>query len=187
MDRNELINKLQGFKKVCSENGYIYDDITIDEAYPDVIPTSFIVNVVAKKSWLYSTLSEALDKLIDVLWNTVEKETRKSIFTLSIYTLDEMVNSERLRDREQAAINPDLTPEQIKKLFVDEKKSSVKEKIIRNIQTGSLTKQQILNFLATENSRIKSLLVDRYSGDEDFREIICADAELKFKFTQLTL
>ena len=187
MDRNELINKLQGFKKVCSENGYIYDDFTIDEAYPDVVPTSFIVNVVAKKSWLYSTVSEALDKLIDVLWNTAEKETRKSVFTLSIYTLDEMVNSERTRDREQVATNPDLTPEQIKKLFVDEKKSSVKQKIINNIQTGELTAQQIHNFLDAKVDTITKLLVTRYEGDKKFQDFVCryenedGIVDLKFK------
>ena len=187
MDREELINKLQVFKKTCSEKGYIYDELTFDEAYPDIVPTSFIVNVVAKKSWLYSTIGEALDKLIDVLWDTAEKKTRENVFTLSLYTLEEMVNSERLRDREQVATNPDLTSEQIKKLFVDEKKSSVKQKIIENIQTGCLTKQQILNLIATENSSIKSLLLARYSSDKDFNEFCLSDSELRLTFLSLEI
>ena len=153
MDREELITKLERFKEVCCENGYIYDDISFDEAYPDVVPTSFIVNVVAKNSWLYSTLGEALDKLITVLWNTAEKETRKNVFTLNLYTLDEMVHSERIRDREQIATNPDLTAEQIEILLHD-KKRSVQSKIINHLKTGVLSAQQIRSIFDAKNKQI---------------------------------
>jgi hypothetical protein len=186
MDREELINKLQVFKKTCSEKGYIYDELTFDEAYPDIVPTSFIVNVVAKKSWLYSTIGEALDKLIDVLWDTAEKKTRESVFTLSLYTLEEMVNSERLRDREQVATNPDLTSEQIEKLFRDPK-ISVKQKIINNIQTGELTEGQILRLLAINDKAINDLLNKRFSKDKDFSELVLSKAELKAKMVAIRL
>lgn len=185
MDREELINKLQVFKKTCSEKGYIYDQLTFDEAYPDIVPTSFIVNVIAKKSWLYSTIGEALDKLIDVLWDTAEKKTRESVFTLSLYTLEEMVNSERTRDREQVATNPDLTSEQIEKLLKD-REDSVNQKIINNIQTGELTEEQILRLLAINDKAINELLIKRYS-EEKFNEFVLSRPELKQKFLQLTL
>lgn len=149
MNKAELENELQEFEKVCYSEGYIYDALSFDEAYLGVVPTSFIVNVVAKKSWTYANFSKALDKLIEILWKTTEAKTRENIFTLSLYTIDEMVNSEKKRDWEQIATNPDLTPEQIKKLF------------------------------NTEDKNVIALFIKRYSEDSDFEKLILADSELK--------
>jgi hypothetical protein len=117
MDIKELTNNLKTFVENCSNDNYIYNELSFDEAYPDITPTSFIVNLVAKKSWEYPTIGQALDTLTDTLRVTIEPEIRRNIFTLSLYTIDEMVNSQKKRDWEQIATNPDLTPEQIKKLF----------------------------------------------------------------------
>ena len=90
MDKQELTGKLERFKKVCSENGYIEDKIDLEEAYPGMVPTSFIVNVLGKKDWLDKTYSgQALKQLIRVLWDTTDAQTRENIFTISIYGEDE--------------------------------------------------------------------------------------------------
>ncbi|SJM94477.1 hypothetical protein CRENPOLYSF2_400017 [Crenothrix polyspora] len=91
MDKNELIGKLQDFKQACYDKGYIENELYLQEAYPGVIPTSFIVNMIAKKQWLDRAVhrGKALDQLIDVLWETTEAKTRENIFTLSIYGEDE--------------------------------------------------------------------------------------------------
>lgn len=186
MNREELINKLQDFKKACSSEGYIYDELTFDEAYPGIVPTSYIVNVVARKSWLYTSLSKALDKLIDVLWATTEEKTRESVFTLSVYSLEEMVNSERTRDREQVATNPDLTAKQIEKLFNDPK-ISVRHKIINNIQSGELALQQIHNLLDVKNDVITAFLIKRYQNDKQFQNLVFQDDNLKLEFLKLAI
>jgi hypothetical protein len=187
MDREELINKLQVFKKTCSEKGYIYDELTFDEAYPDIVPTSFIVNVVAKKSWLYSTIGEALDKLIDVLWDTAEKKTRESVFTLSLYTLEEMVNSEKIRDREQAATNPDLTLEQIEKLRVDKENSVSNRVAITHIKASELTNKELHRIFDTNDDSIIALLNKRFSEDKDFSELVLSKEELKAKMVAIKI
>jgi len=186
MDIEELKNNLKTFMNNCSHENYIYNELTFDEAYPDITPTSFIVNLVAKKSWKYSTIGQALDTLIDTLRATTETETRRNIFTLSLYTIDEMVNSERMRDKEQIATNPDLTSKQINQLYKD-KKQSIGIKIINNIKEGELTKQQIINFINTNNDSIIKLLTNRYSNDANFKEQILKDKKLKFEFLKLMI
>ncbi|NOQ36580.1 MAG: hypothetical protein GQ569_11910 [Methylococcaceae bacterium] len=183
MDIEELKNNLNTFMNNCSHDNYIYNELTFDEAYPDITPTSFIVNLVAKKSWEYPTIGQALDTLIDALRMTTETETRRNIFTLSLYTIDEMVNSERIRDKEQIATNPDLTPKQINQLYKD-KKQSIGYKIINNIKDGELTKQQVINLIDTDNKIIIGLLIKRYSEDNSFSTFICADKDLKFKILE---
>ena len=187
MDIKKLKNNLEKFMSTCThEHNYIYSEFSFDEAYPDIKPTSFIVNLIAKKSWKYPTIGQALDTLIDTLRITTEPEIRRNIFTLSLYTIDEMVNSERMRDREQIATNPDLTSEQINQLYKD-KKQSVGFKIINNIEKGELTKQQIINLYDTDNKKIINLLNSRFSNDEDFEHLIFADAELKLKYTSVNI
>jgi hypothetical protein len=90
MDREELIGKLQDFKQACCDKGYIEGELYLEEAYPGIVPASFIVNMIAQKQWLDATYSgKALDQLIDVLWDTTDAKTRENIFTLSIYGEDE--------------------------------------------------------------------------------------------------
>lgn len=104
MDKNELISKLQDFKQVCHDKGFIEGELYLQEAYPTVIPTSFIVNMVVNQKWLDSMLSRgrALDQLIDVLWDTTEAKTREDIFTLSIYGEDERHKIDQLQLKQSA-------------------------------------------------------------------------------------
>lgn len=91
MDRKELISKLQAFKQACYDKGYIEDGLYLEDAYPGLVPTSFIVFMIAKEQWLDTVASTgtALDQLVDVLWETTDAKTRENIFTLSIYRENE--------------------------------------------------------------------------------------------------
>ena len=179
MNQEALKNELEDFKQVCFEKGYIYNNLSFDEAYPGVIPTPFIVNMVTQKSWQYSdNTSKALDKLIEVLWSKVKVKTRESIFTLSIYSIDEMVNSERTRDREQVAINPDLSSEQIKKLYYD-KEVSVQNKIKDYLKIVKLNIQQIESVFDTEDKNIIGLFIQNNSASRYFLKSPSCSAELR--------
>lgn len=91
MDRNELAIELDVFKRTCQAKGYIEGELYFDEAYPGLIPTSFIVKMMVKKAWMdtMQTRGQALDKLIDVLWETTTPEIRANVHVLSIYDEDE--------------------------------------------------------------------------------------------------
>ncbi|MBT9097239.1 hypothetical protein [Methylovulum psychrotolerans] len=94
MDRTELIGQLQAFTQVCGEKGYIdtgdKDAVYLEEAYPGMIPTSFVVNVVVKQPLLEVTYGgNVLKELIGLLWETTTPEIRENIFTLSLYGEDE--------------------------------------------------------------------------------------------------
>jgi len=187
MDIEELVNKLQDFKQTCFNKGYIYDELTFDEAYPDIIPTSFVVNVIIKESWSYFPLSKALDKLIEILWKTTDPKTLESIFTLSLYTIDELVNSEKKRDREQIAINPDLIEEQIKKLRVDKEDSVSNRVIIKHIKTNEITKEELYRIFDMDDNEINSLLKKRYSEDEEFQALMKSTHELRTKIIPIII
>lgn len=104
MDKKELAAKLEDFKKTCQAKGYIIGELYLDEAYPGIIPTSFIVKMMVKKSWMdtMSSTGKALDALIDVLWETTEAKTRENVFTLAIYNEDERDLLEQPQHREAA-------------------------------------------------------------------------------------
>jgi hypothetical protein len=91
MDRKELISKLETFKQTCHDKGYIKGEIYLDEAYPGIIPTSFIVKMLANQSWLdgMGSPGKALRELLEVLWETTDAKTRENVFTLSIYDENE--------------------------------------------------------------------------------------------------
>lgn len=183
MDRTELKEKLEPFKTACSERNYIdanYENaLFFEEAYPNVIPTSFIVNVILKNQSLVE--NNVLKELTSLLWANTDAKTRENIFTLNIMTVEEQVNSERTRDRELAVTHPDLNSEQMKKLFHD-KKRSVQQELINFLTEGKLTKQQILQALGTEERFIINLLNKRYNDDTNFRDSVNDTKELKYKF-----
>ena len=182
MDRQELIGQLQRFKQACYDKNYIDGELYLDEAYPGIVSTSYIVNMVAQKQWLDDTRSgKILDRLIDVLWETTAPAIRKNIFTLNIMTLEEMVNSERQRDRKRAATNPGLTAEQIKKLFHDPK-ILVKREIINHIQTGELPKQLLKQLFETDDEGIKGLLIRRIRKGDKVSDDVFKDPALKLKY-----
>lgn len=87
MDRTELINKLQPFITACKESGYPLSDLCLEEAYPGVVSSSFIVKVVAKWVDTLDSCSDALDILLNILWATTEEATRQCVFAL--YILDD--------------------------------------------------------------------------------------------------
>lgn len=92
MDRTELINKLQTFRQQCDIEGYGIKGICLEDAYPGIRPTSFIVKVIAK-DWLHSMdCYDALKKLIAILWETTEAKTRENIFTIAIYDESESLH-----------------------------------------------------------------------------------------------
>lgn len=83
MDRNQLEVSLQPFRKVCVIKGKPLLDMCIFEAYPGDISTSFIVQV--KAGWVEDMdCSEAIDFLFDTLWETVDENIRKHIFSIEI-------------------------------------------------------------------------------------------------------
>ena len=87
MDREQLNLKLQTFKNACLEKGYIKGDFYFDEAYPGDSSTAFIVKMTVNKQWMdsMSTRGQALDALIDVLWETTPSETRACVHVLTIF------------------------------------------------------------------------------------------------------
>jgi hypothetical protein len=86
MDRAKLERKLHlDFKNGCLNKGYPLVDICLEEAYPGDSSTSFIVNIIA--DWVKDMdCSNALDILIDILWDTTEFEYREAIFAINIFS-----------------------------------------------------------------------------------------------------
>lgn len=85
MDKAELTRNLQVFQATCKERGYPLRDLCLEEAYPGISSTSFTVKVVAEWADTLGSCSDALDILIDILWETVDEETRKHIFAINIH------------------------------------------------------------------------------------------------------
>lgn len=102
MDKAELIHQLQPFAKQCEKENFPIKGIYLDEAYPGIKSTSFIVKIVAT-DWLNTTeYSLALHKLLEILWKTTEISTRKNIFVVALYSEEELHLSEQARHREAA-------------------------------------------------------------------------------------
>jgi hypothetical protein len=91
MDQQELMVKLQDFKLACMEKGYTVGDFYYEDAYRGIVPTSFIVKVIAKQEWFDSLKSpgEGLHILLEVLWETTSAKTRESVFTIHLYAENE--------------------------------------------------------------------------------------------------
>jgi len=87
MDRKELKLKLQAFQAHCADRGYPIKDIILEEAYPGVDSTSFIVRFSAEGDWLVSSQehrADLLQRFVDLLWESTDPITRKAIYTLSL-------------------------------------------------------------------------------------------------------
>jgi hypothetical protein len=95
MDRAELNDKLIPFKKKCAEKGKPIADLCIEEAFPGDNATSYIIQI--KAPWVDGMYcSEAIDFLFDTLWETVNEEGRKSIFSINVLdSSDELHCSEQ--------------------------------------------------------------------------------------------
>lgn len=83
MDRTELKQLLQPFIEKCAEKNRALTGICLEEAFPGDISTSYIVQV--KAPWVDGIdCWEAIDFLIDVLWETTKQETRKKVFSVQV-------------------------------------------------------------------------------------------------------
>jgi hypothetical protein len=161
----ELIEKLQNFRNECRKQNYIEGDLFLDEAYPGVKPTSFIINLFPKKQWLDNTSrSKALDQLLDILSNTTEPNIRENIFTLRMLSFEE------------------LSSEQIKKLFYD-KDNSDRPKLIDFIKTGTLAEQQIRHLFDTNDNKIITLFLQNNKA----QEVAYCFSDLKMKWLQWSI
>jgi hypothetical protein len=91
MDRAELEKNLEGFKQACIAQGYIdanKDALILEESYPGMKPTSFIVNVVARDEWLTGKHHRAaLKELDELLYKTADAQTLENILTLRFLNL----------------------------------------------------------------------------------------------------
>lgn len=83
MDRTELKELLQPFQLKCAENGKPLDGICVEDAFPGDSSTSYIIQV--KAPWVDGMYcSDALDFLIDRLWETTDEDLRKKVFSIQV-------------------------------------------------------------------------------------------------------
>lgn len=104
MDRNQLEVSLQPFKEACFDKGRPLSDMCVFEAYPGDISTSYIIQV--KADWVEDMdCSDAIDFLFDTLWETVEENVRKYIFSIEILDSNDQLHCyyEALSETEKKA------------------------------------------------------------------------------------
>jgi hypothetical protein len=100
MDSKELEIKLQGFLNACKASGKSIDKMCLMPAYPGVADSSY--NVKVKGEWLNHTIcSEALEILIDILFEQTDVETRTNIFCIRIINDNEDVSCESFEVKNQ--------------------------------------------------------------------------------------
>lgn len=91
MDSKELNKRLIKFIEGCKEKGYPLDELCLVPAYPGINDSSYDVQV--KGGWLSQTIcSDALEILIDILFDTTDVETRTNIFCIKILNKNEVVS-----------------------------------------------------------------------------------------------
>jgi hypothetical protein len=109
MDRKQLESKLENFKNVCIQNNCVEGDdfLTIEESFPGMIPTSFIVNVTVTQDWIKGQYEVyALRKLTDLLYENTDEDALENILTLRMwhskstnsYSPDEFIYYDKLQD-----------------------------------------------------------------------------------------
>lgn len=93
MDSTELAVLLEPFQKKCFEKGRPLTTISLEEAYPGDISTSYIVQVTAP--WIDDMSAyEAIDFLFDILWETTDEPTRRKVFSIKVSGVKNRVNGE---------------------------------------------------------------------------------------------
>ncbi len=88
MDRKQLESKLENFKKICIQNNCVEgnDFLTIEESFPGMSPTSFIINVHVTQEWIKGRYEVyALRKLTDLLYENTEEDALENILTLRMW------------------------------------------------------------------------------------------------------
>lgn len=95
MDRKELTERLELFFLECAKREYPIDYFEFVEAFPGDNTTSYRFNIFS--SWIeLDEQADALDILIDMLWDWTDNETRKMIFGLFIMdSISKMINPVR--------------------------------------------------------------------------------------------
>jgi hypothetical protein len=84
MDRDQLTTALMPFVEECQRRGIALRDYCLEEAFPGDASSSYFLRVTAE--WIdLMDCSGALDRLIDVLWDTVSVEIRTYIFAITIH------------------------------------------------------------------------------------------------------
>lgn len=84
MDKEQLKAKLTPWMALNAKNGYPLQDLCLEEAFPGVAGTSYAVRVRA--NWVDNmSCSDALDILIDAMWETVAEEDRKFVFYIDVH------------------------------------------------------------------------------------------------------
>ena len=174
MNEEALICSLQIFYEYCRSENYIEENLSINKLTSGL----FVVEVTAKKKWLYSFNNRyiALDKLLDLLWKNADFKIIENIDCLriigkdrklpverKILTLDGMINSLHKKNRQIIVNSPNfrhLKSEKIKQLYNGQ--PSVKEEIRGYIKNTILTKLQICRFIHTDDKHIIYLLYKLY-------------------------
>jgi uncharacterized phosphosugar-binding protein len=88
MDRKQLESKLANFKNICIQNNCVEgnDFLDIEESYPGMSPTSFIINVHVTPAWIKGQYEVyALKKLTDLLYENTEEDALENILTLRMW------------------------------------------------------------------------------------------------------
>jgi len=89
MDKKQLETKLEKFKNACIDAGCIdlenNSSLDLEESYPGMIPTSFIINLMVKKEWITGKYHGfAIKELINLLYSNADKEALENILTIRI-------------------------------------------------------------------------------------------------------
>lgn len=89
MDKKQLEIKLDKFKNACVDAGCIdvenNGSLDLEESYPGMIPTSFIINLMVKKEWMTGKYhGSAIKELINLLYGNADKEALGNILTIRI-------------------------------------------------------------------------------------------------------
>ena len=104
MDRKELESKLNNFKQACIEKDYVETKenvFELEEAYPGMIPTPFIINIHVKNQWLEDRYSvNALKDLTHLLYEKTgtDDDALENILTLRLCNKGESYHFDKLSE-----------------------------------------------------------------------------------------
>lgn len=88
MDKQELNQAVIPFIEECARTGYPIQRYNLREAYLGDSSTSFFIDV--QVDWMEPmSYFEAVSILIDVMWETMSVETRKSVFAIKIFRMSD--------------------------------------------------------------------------------------------------
>ena len=159
MNEEALICSLQIFYEYCRSENYIEENLSINKLTSGL----FVVEVTAKKKWLYSWKNADFKIIENIDCLRFFGKDRKLPVERKILTLDGMINSLHKKNRQIIVNSPNfrhLKSEKIKQLYNGQ--PSVKEEIRGYIKNTILTKLQICRFIHTDDKHIIYLLYKLY-------------------------